>query len=245
MFHLTLVIIACLKLADASVFGDRSARLRQLAGMTHHFPRILLDDMGLVEVCDDFGPADEELLGGSKCSCEQTGSSITARCEKKDLCTKPEVEFKYGGDFWTEVKVNFGDTLPDLQTDDVLHGLLHGNFVNCFEYSELYDKQAVCIADFAVFGDNPSCTITIGGVACTKCEFCADHDISLTAFDCTNIIEGEALDQCVSVGSSLDGTVLGFMNYENTLTDTCDGAVAWASTFVGLVLASSLSVLMM
>ena len=245
MLRLALVVIACLKLADASVFDDRRARLRQLAGMTHRFPRFLLDDLGLNEVCFGFTPTDDEFLGGSACTCEQAGGSITARCEKDDLCTHPGAEFNYRGDFSTEVKVNFGDTLPDLQTDDVLHGLFHGDFVNCFVYSELYDEQAVCIADSDIFSDSPSCTITIGGVACTKCEFCADHDISLTAFDCTNIIEGEALDQCASAGSSLDGTILGFMNYETSLNDACDGAVAWASTFVGLVLASSLSVLMM
>lgn len=243
MFRLALFVIACLKFADASVL-DRSSHLRQLAGMTHHFPRNLQDGLDLNEVCAGFTPTDDDFLKGSECTCERAGATVTARCEKNDICIQPEVGVKFGGDFSLEVKKNFGGTLPDLQMEDVVNALFDGDFVTCFTHSELYAKQAVCVVDSDIFGDSPSCTITIGGVACTKCEVCANDDKILTSFDCTNIFEGEALDQCVSA-SSLEGTVLGFLDVEANLVDTCDGAVAWASSFVGLVLASSLSILMM
>jgi hypothetical protein len=242
MFRLlALVVIAAVKLTDASVV-DRSSRLRQLAGMTQHFPRNLQDDLDLNEVCDGFTPTDDDFLKGSNCICERSGATVTARCEKNDICIKPEVGVKFGGDFSFTANVNFGDTLPDLQIEGVVNALFEGDYEACFAYSELYDQQAVCVEDFDIYGDSPTCTIKIGGVACTSCEICDNDDITLTKFDCNNIIKGEALDQCTS-GSGLEGTVLGFLDRQAYLTDTC-GAVAWASTFVGLVLASSVSILM-
>jgi hypothetical protein len=242
MFRLALVVIASLQLADASVV-DRSSRLRQLAGMTQHFPRNLADDLDLDAVCDGFTPTDDDFLSGSECSCEQAGSTISARCAKNDMCVMSEAGDKFGGDLSFEANVNFGGTLPDLQTEDVVNSLFDGDYVTCFAYSELYDKRTVCVADVGIFGDTPSCTITIGGVACAECEICDNDLVTLTTFDCSNIIEEETLDQCTS-GSGLEGTVLSFLDIQATLTDTC-GAVAWASTFVGLVLASFLSVTMM
>jgi hypothetical protein len=242
MFPLALVVIAFLKLTDASVV-DRSSHLRQFAGITQHFPRNLQDELNLDEVCVGITPTDDDFLKGSECTCERSGATITARCEKNDVCVKPEVGVTFGGDLSFEMKVNFGGTLPDLQMEEVVNSLFDGDFVTCFTYSGLYDNQAVCVEDSDISGDSPSCAITIGGVACTTCEICDNDDITLTMFDCTNIIEGEALDQCTS-SSGLEGTVLGFLDLQATLVDTC-GAFAWASTFVGLVLASSLSVLIM
>jgi hypothetical protein len=241
MFRFALIVIACLNLANAAII-DRSSHLRQLAGMTQQFPRNLQDDLDLNAVCDGFTPTDDDFLKGSACDCERAGATVTARCEKDLVCIRPEVGDKFLGDFSFEVGVDFGGTLGDLQMEEVVNALFEGNYATCFDYHELYDQQQVCVIDSDIFGDTPACTITIGGVACTNCEICDNDDTTLTKFDCTNIIEGEVLDQCTSA-SDLEGTVLGFLDLQATLADHC-GAIAWASTVVGLVLASSLSVLM-
>jgi hypothetical protein len=246
MFRVVFLLLAAgspWQFVDASVHSGTS--IQQLAGIRRN-----LQEMNILEVCDQFTPGDDDLIHDSSCICEFIDGNLKAICSNDYSCVAP---VDVNEEDWFTGDLSVSVVIPkdiSLSTAETLEKLDDGEYTWCFEYDVLYDGSTVCVSDFDFTGRaDPLCIINIDGAQCNSCRICAEEAIPskestvlLVSYDCSNIIDGETLDECADAnGGHLNESVLRFLDVGAKLcaTDGPDklstGAIFGVVAFVGVV----------